>query len=173
MIWHFIATIVAGFGAAGIALLLRKLSRNKAPRYLTPVFAGLGMLMFQIYSEYQWFAHQKSLLPAELRVVMAVEETTAWRPWTYLHPQTTRFMAADFGTLQRNQHNPAIVLVDLYLFAEKSPAVPVKQLVHCQANKRADLTADLAVPEPGASLDNRWFDIPPDHPLLAVCQQAD
>ena len=41
MLWELIATIVAGLGAAGIALAIRFISRKKAPRWLVPAFAGL------------------------------------------------------------------------------------------------------------------------------------
>ena len=68
MFWELVATVFAGLGAAGIALLLRKLSAQKLPRYLVPVFAGLGMLGFQIHAEYNWYSHQKSLLPERYAV---------------------------------------------------------------------------------------------------------
>ncbi len=87
MLWDVIATIVSGVGAAGIALLIVKLSARRAQRYLVPFFAAAGMLGFQIYSEYQWFDHQQSLLPEGVVVVKAVAESTAWRPWSYLQPQ--------------------------------------------------------------------------------------
>ena len=32
MLWTLLAIVVAGLGAAGIALLLRKLTRNKLPK---------------------------------------------------------------------------------------------------------------------------------------------
>lgn len=171
MIWELIATFCAGIGAAGIALLLRKLSRQRLPRYLTPVFAGVAMLGFQIYNEYQWFEHQKSLLPQGVEVVMTASDEKAWQPWTYLLPQINRFMAADFGRQSINQLNPDIVLLDLYLFAQRSPAMPVKQLIHCKAGKRTDFVADMAIPPAGSMPDAGWFDIPEDSALLRACQR--
>ena len=57
MIWHLVATFSAGLGAAGIAFLLRSLSKQKLPKWIIPAFAGIGMLGYQIYFEYNWFAH--------------------------------------------------------------------------------------------------------------------
>lgn len=171
MIWELIATVVAGFGAAGIALLLRKLSAQRLAKYWIPIFAGAGMLFFQIYLEYQWFDHQRSRLPPGVEVVMQVEESQPFRPWTYLIPQTRRFMAADFGKAVRNQQNDDVMLVDVYLFAQKTPVQPVRQLVHCQAGKRADFSAKLVIPGKGQPLDNHWFELPAGNTLLQVCQR--
>ena len=49
MLWTLLAIVVAGLGAAGIALLLRKLTRNKLPRWIVPLFGGLGMLANQVF----------------------------------------------------------------------------------------------------------------------------
>lgn len=171
MIWELIATVCAGVGAAGVALLLIKLSRQRLPRYLTPVFAGVAMIAFQIYNEYQWFDHQKSLLPQGVKVVMTASDKKVWQPWTYLLPQTNRFMAADFAKTTVNQLNPDIVLLDLYLFAQRSPAIPVKQLIHCKAGKRADFSLDMPIPTPDSALDDRWFDLPKDSAFLQACQR--
>ena len=43
MLWTLLAIVVAGLGAAGIALLLRKLTRNKLPKWIVPLFGGLGI----------------------------------------------------------------------------------------------------------------------------------
>ena len=37
MIWHLIAAIFAGLGAAGLGLLLRTLSGKRLPRWIVPV----------------------------------------------------------------------------------------------------------------------------------------
>ena len=171
MIWELIATVVAGFGAAGIALLVRKLSANRLGKYWVPVSAGIGMLGFQIYMEYQWFDHQRSRLPAGVVVVSTVQHQSPWQPWTYLFSQTGRFMAADIDKAVRNQLNSDIVLVDLYLFSPKMPVQPVKQLVHCAEHKRADFTPEFVIPAKDQTLDEHWFALPSDHGLLAVCQR--
>ena len=94
-----------------------------------------------------------------------------WQPWTYLVPQINRFMAADFAKTTVNQLNPDIVLLDLYLFAQRSPAIPVKQLIHCKAGKRADFSLDMPIPTPDSELDDRWFDLPKDSAFLQACQR--
>ena len=42
MFWTFVATVFCGLGTAGIALGIRAATRNKAPKWIIPVFAGAG-----------------------------------------------------------------------------------------------------------------------------------
>ena len=65
MLWTILAIVVAGLGAAGIAMLLRKLTGNRLPKWIIPALGGLGMLSYQIYYEYSWFEHQLQRQPAE------------------------------------------------------------------------------------------------------------
>ena len=170
MLWELIATVVAGLGAAGIALLLRKISRNSAPRWLIPAFAGAAMLGFQIHSEYSWFEHQRSRLPEGVIVVKTVEQTAVWRPWSYLYPQTLRFIAADVANASVNQQNPQLKLVDLYFFERRASARRVPQVVHCQQQAQADFSATLQIPPPNSAVGEQWRKLAGDDALLiALC----
>ena len=172
MLWELIATIVAGLGAAGIALAIRFISRKKAPRCLVPAFAGLGMLGFQVQSEYSWYQHQASLLPDGVVVVRTVEQQSFWRPWSYLHPQTLRFIAADIANAAPNQRNEAIWLVDLYFFERRLSAKRVPQVVHCQQHARTDFTEQLRIPAPGEAVGKVWHKLDINDPLLlTLCQR--
>ncbi|TFH88641.1 hypothetical protein EQG41_02070 [Billgrantia azerbaijanica] len=103
MIWHLIAAVFAGLGAAGVGLLLRTLSAKRLPRWIVPVFAGLGMLGYQIQHEYTWFAHKSAQLPDSARVVDTEQSAAFWRPWTYLVPLTTAFTVIDEESLVRSR----------------------------------------------------------------------
>ncbi|MBU2115119.1 MAG: hypothetical protein KKE94_15245 [Gammaproteobacteria bacterium] len=170
MLWELIATVVAGLGGAGIALMLRKLSANKAPSWLIPAFAGATMLGFQIHSEYSWFEHQASLLPAGVVVVKTVQEQAVWRPWSYLYPQTLRFIAADVNNASQNQLNNQIMLVDLYFFQRRATARRVSVVLHCEQHARTEFSQQLDIPAVDAPLSNNWQKLSADDPLLtAVC----
>lgn len=170
MFWELIATVFAGLGAAGIALVIRALSARRAPRWLIPAFAGLGMLGFQIYSEYTWFEHQTSLLPEGVKVVRVVEETALWRPWSYVVPQRVRFMAINLEETTTNRQNPNLVLTNVYLFERRLSARRKPQVLHCTQHARADFSPELQTPEPGDPLGPQWQRLPPDDALLsAVC----
>jgi len=171
MLWELLATIIAGVGAAGIALLLRKFSKQRLPRYWVPIFAGIGMLTFQIHGEYNWFRHQSSLLPQGVTVVRTVESTSWWRPWSYFKPHTLQFVAMDSKNATANQHNPALILVDLYFFEHRQSARRVKQVIHCTLQQRALYSDTLPLPAPGEPVDDRWQPLEKNDVVLQqLCQ---
>lgn len=99
MIWHLVAVFSAGLGAAGIAFLLRSISRQRLPKWIIPAFAGIGMLGYQIYFEYNWFDHQSSRQPDGVVVTSSQKGEMFWRPWTYFYPMTTAFTVVDTTNL--------------------------------------------------------------------------
>jgi len=105
MVWHLVALVFAGLGAAGIGFLLRSLSGKRLPGWIVPAFAGLGMLGYQIYYEYSWATHKQSQLPAGSAVVEFEVEQQILRPWTYLFPLTVGFSVVDTGNIQRAEQD--------------------------------------------------------------------
>lgn len=173
MFWEFIATLFAGVGAAGVLLIVRMITRWKLPRWGIPAVAGGAMLAFQIYSEYNWFPHQKSLLPNDVTVVRQIEGAAPWRPWSYLYPQTVRFIAVRVGKAAVNTINPDLVLAEVYLFERRMSARRVHQVFHCGQNARADFNEQLQIPQQGESLSEQWFRLSADDALLnTVCRRA-
>ena len=120
MIWHLVATFSAGLGAAGIAFLLRSITRQKLPKWIIPAFAGLGMLGYQVYFEYNWFEHQSSRQPQGSVVTSSQQSSAIWRPWTFIYPMTTVFTVVDTNNLQKQQVD-GISLVEFieYRFEKK------------------------------------------------------
>lgn len=147
MLLELIATFVAGAGAAGIVMLVKRLVRGRLPRWSVPVAAGLAMISYAIWSEYTWALRTTNGLPAGLVVVQAVEESFVWKPWTYVRPQIRRLVAADPATMRTNPNTPHLRLVDLYFFARWKRLVKVPQLVDCQTASRADVT-EAALQDP-------------------------
>lgn len=103
MLWTLLAIVVSGVGAAGIALLMRKLTRNKLPKWIVPLFGGLGMLGYQVVYEYSWFEHQLERQPPESVVVASEAGHVFWRPWSYFMPIITAFTVLDSKSVVRNQ----------------------------------------------------------------------
>lgn len=119
MFWNFVATIFAGLGAAGLAYGLRTITRQRAPKWIIPAFAGIGMLTFLAYGEYTWFGHKQSQLPEGSVVVSTEKQSVVWRPWSLVVPQIFRFTVLDTNSIVRNPKNPQLVKFYLYRF-EKS-----------------------------------------------------
>lgn len=164
MFLELIATFVAGLGAAGIALLLGRLSRGRLPRWSAPVAAGAAMIGVAIWSEMTWASRTAGGMPAGFEVAETVSHTAWWRPWTYVWPQTVRLMAIDTGSVRTNEAAPDTRLVDLYLFARWQPVNRVPQLLRCSEPARADVT-DAALAEP---LGADWRPLAEDSDLIRL-----
>ena len=120
MLWTILAIVVAGLGAAGIAMLLRKLSGNRLPKWIIPALGGLGMLSYQIYYEYSWFEHQLQRQPAESVLVASETGEVFWRPWTFFWPMTTAFTVLDSKSLLREDAAVGnVVAFNLYRFEKQ------------------------------------------------------
>lgn len=100
MFWNFVATIICGLGAAGIALGIRTVTRKRAPKWIIPVFAGLGMMGYQIYMEYNWYHQMTDRLPDTSVVVSTQSAAEFWRPWSFFVPQINRITVLDRDSLR-------------------------------------------------------------------------
>lgn len=168
MLWELVATVFAGLGGAGIALFIRTITKKRAPKWLVPIFAGVAMLGFQVQGEYSWYDHQKSLLPQGVVVIKTIQEEAPWRPWSYVYPQTMRFIAADVANSARNKVDPNLVLVDLYFFERRHLAKRVPQIIDCVKDARTDFTTAF---NPAHTEKSDWFSLKANDPLLtSVCK---
>lgn len=165
MTLDLIAAICAGFALAGVALILRSLSRKRLPAWIVPAAAGLGMLSFAIWSEYTWYSRTTAALPQGVVVVRAQEERAVWRPWTYLRPIVTRFSAVDTRATRTNPEAPAQVLTSVVLIGRWRPGITLPVLFDCDGARRAAMTSDA--PLDG---DIQWEALPAtDEALRAAC----
>ncbi|MBV0934033.1 hypothetical protein [Marinobacterium weihaiense] len=145
MIWNLVATVFAGLGAAGIALILRLLSGKKLPKWIIPVFAGLGMLAYQIYTEYTWYEFKRSQLPAGAEVVATETDSMIWRPWTYLKPMTVAFTVVDTGSVSDQMvEGDRVVEFVRYRFekAYVDQVQPHRQLLNCASREMVELNEE-------------------------------
>ena len=177
MLYEFIATMAAGFGLAGLALVithLSKLAGKKAPKWLIPAFAALGIFGFQVHQEYNWYDQQVAQLPEGMTVVKKIEESVWFRPWSYVKPQTIRFMAADSGHARPQVDNPDIYLTNLYLFERRMSVKQVAQVIDCSTPARADYImpakdSTLTVDE-HVNSSTKWQPLATDDPLfISIC----
>lgn len=136
MLLEFIATLSLGAGAAGIILLVQKITKGALPRWAMPAAAGLAMFAFAVWSEYSWSARSMEALGPDAVVARAVKQQQIWRPWTFLAPVTTRLIALD-GTDTVNIDGT--VVTDMYLLSRWQDGAVVPAAFDCLLNRRADL----------------------------------
>lgn len=133
MFWTFIATVFCGLGAAGIALGIRALLRDRAPKWIIPVFAGAGMLGYLVYGEYTWFELKQSQLPEEAIIVDTETDGILWRPWTFIVPYVTAFSTVDTNSIRQFGESSEMIHFTLYRFEQKvTDAVSHRvHIMHC------------------------------------------
>lgn len=145
MVWNLVATVFAGLGAAGIALILRSLTRKKLPKWIVPVAAGLGMLGYSIYNEYTWFEFKTSQLPEGSVVVSYEANSMIWRPWTFLFPMTDTFTVLDRNSVAHQvTDDGTLAQLVLYRF-ERSYTDHVEHSVHllnCEKGEMVELNEE-------------------------------
>lgn len=176
MIYEFIATVTAGFGMAGIAMLIRQLTKligRQTPKWLIPIFAGIGMLGFQIHQEYHWHQQQTQILPEKVTVIKTIEGSTWYRPWSYLKPQVIRFMAIS----EPKPIDPSITASadnikssNLYLFERRMSTKVVAQLINCSHPATTTLTPNFALTVTSFQ-QLQWHKLSHEDPLIKnVCR---
>ncbi|RUR26626.1 hypothetical protein ELY33_16025 [Vreelandella andesensis] len=171
MIWHLIAAVFAGLAAAGIGLLLRTLSRKRLPKWIVPVFGGLGMLGYQIQVEYAWFDHKQTQLPETAIVISSDTSSAVWRPWTFAYPMTTKFSIVDSDNVRaRRLGDELIAEFILYQFERHHTDVLTTQpyVLNCTHRELVPLNTETG----DAELSERRT-LRETAPLLTtVCQLA-
>lgn len=170
MAWDLAAGIVAAIAAGGMVLFLRRVLRVPLPKWAMPAAAGAAMVAYAMWSEYSWFGRMTTALPPSVEVAVTSESRAPWRPWTYLLPITTRFVAFDRAAIRTHPAVPAEKIVTLMRFGrwERAQAVPV--LYDCAGGRQAML-ADAATFGPdGAVAGADWRPVAADDPVLPkVC----
>lgn len=173
MFFELIAVLVVGVALAGVALSLRFISRQRLPKWIIPVFAGLGMLSYAIWSEYSWFSRVSTGLPPEVVVAWHNEDAAFWRPWSYYKPVINRFTAVDQRTAARHANFPDQVMIDIVLAARWQQSARVKVVFDCAKPARADLIGrNVSVSETGEITGADWVTLAADDAVLqAACRK--
>lgn len=168
MFIELIATIVAGFAGAGLAMVLNIISGRRLPRWIVPIGAGLAMLATTIVNEYTWFDRTVEGLPEGLTIAQTVDEQSWVRPWTQAFPYTKRFVAVDIANARRNQSLPAQRLADLYFFGRWSPVNKAPMLFDCAAGRTALLIDGAQFAADGTISNAEWQTASAADPLLEI-----
>ncbi len=173
MALELIAAIIAAAALAGIAHLARRLSGWRLPRWLVPVAAGLGLIGFSVWNEYDWFGRVAAQLPEGVTVVWSQTEPNPMRPWTYLVPMTTRFVALDGRDISTHPANPALRLVRVYNFARWRPVTDGMMVVDCATARQVMLTEGVTIDDTGKLTGADWVTAGPDDAFQqAACREG-
>lgn len=138
MIWHLIAVFIMGLCAGGIMFLLRKLSRNRLPKWLVPVSAGAAMIGYLAYYDYNWFEFKSGQMPGDATIIATQQSKSFFRPWSFVWPSTNAFTIFDGQSKAVEQDGQVLVEYYLYTFY-KDPIEGAKAqsyLMNCSLMER-------------------------------------
>ncbi|MEM8811478.1 MAG: hypothetical protein AAGF59_02590 [Pseudomonadota bacterium] len=166
MFFELIAAVAAGFAGAGIALLLNKVLGGRMPRWTVPVAAGLAMLGTTIASEYAWYERTVAALPEGLEVAATAENRAFYRPWTYVAPFVSRFLAVDVAAMRTNDAVPGQRMVEVYAFGRWSGTQRRVVMIDCTDGRRADLADGTTFGDDGIVEGLQWRDTGHEDPLV-------
>ena len=170
---ELIAAFAAAVACAGVAMVLRKLSGGRLPKWFTPAAAGAGMIGFAVWSEYDWFDRLEAGLPEGVAIVWKDDSPSPLRPWTMVIPMTKGFTAMDTRRLAPHPDNPALVLAPVYAFARWQSVKEAFMVVDCTARQSALLTEGVAIDAQGQLTGAAWTPLAEDDPIgPAACSQG-
>ncbi len=173
MFLELIAAVSAAVAAAGLALLVNKLTGGRLPKWAMPMAAAVAMLSFAIVMEYSWFERTTADFPEGVEVTTVHEARGFWRPWTYVYPLVDRFVAVERASIRTNDSVPDQRLVDLLFFGRWQPLRTVPMVFDCGAARGAPLLDDVTFDATGAVLNANWAPVPSDDPILmTVCKES-
>lgn len=167
---EFLAIIVAGFAGAGVALLIRKLTANRAPRWLLGALAGGAMLAMAIWNEYAWYPRLVEGMPEGAVIAQTLPSTSPLRPWAFVFPMIDRAYVVDARQARRHPVVSDLVIVPVFRFERWAETRDILTAFDCAGSRRADITAGTSFSDSGELLGGTWTDVPPDDPVLrAAC----
>lgn len=171
MALELIAAIFAAFSMWGIGMGLVKLSRGHLPKWLPPLFAGVGLLGFAVWSEYDWFGRQTRDLPEGVVVVWTASDPTPLRPWTFLFPYTSRFAAVDQRAIVAHPTASGLVMARVYSFGRWQPVRDGMMVFDCKANRQVPVREGMEIDAAGTLIGAEWIEVDADDGYQsAVCK---
>jgi hypothetical protein len=173
MIFELMGVLFAG-GTAGLLFwAVNRALKGRLPSWLMPVSAGAAMLVATISSEYGWFERTRATMPEGMVVAEAIDAPSFYRPWTYLVPFVTRFVAVDQATIRTHPDRPAERIVELVFYGRWQRPAKVPVLFDCAGPRRADIVDGIEFGPDGEVVGVEWREVAPDAPVLrAACAEV-
>lgn len=156
MVLEILAAVIAAFAMAGVALALRKLSRQRLPSWIVPTAAGLGMIGYAIWSEYSWYPRSLAELPPGVQVLRDEAGPSGLRPWTLAFPVTLSFVALDLRASTQHPADPALRMLPVYIFARWQPAQDVAMVFDCANDRQVVLQRGMEITSEGKLVGAEW-----------------
>ena len=172
MALELIAALIA---AASLGLLVWALRRRFTglPKWSVPLAAAMGLIVFTIWSEYNWYSRVSAALPSELEVVAVQDEAMPLRPWTYLKPIKMRFVALDHRKTLAHPQKEGLRMVTLYSFSRWKPVSEGLMAIDCTGSRQVLVVDGVTITDQGDLVGGDWLAAPAGDPLQQIaCKEG-
>lgn len=170
-IFNLLGPIMAGIGAVGVLLFLRRVLKVPMPGWIIPIGAAVTMMGTHMLNEYTWFSRFSAELPETMVIIDTAAEASWFEPWTYILPKTSRFAAIDLSSIKTNETNSDLVMGEVLLFQRYTPTAHVREIADCANNRTMGVQPGSKLDESGMPVNQHWVDRDETHPILkAMCK---
>jgi hypothetical protein len=170
MFWTLVSVFIAGFAGAGIGLLLRNITRNRLPKGVIPICAGVAMIATTVGQEYGWFDGVRSTMAQDLVVISTREQQAWYQPWTFVRPWVRGFISYSPSETVETAPGSGLLVVQLRLQERWQPQFVRPALVDCANLRWSDITPDMNFDENGRPEGATWRETGLDDPIVGtVC----
>lgn len=136
MLLTFIGAVMVGISAGGIvSMLFRFILRRPTPRSAMPIAAGLSVLIFLAYLEYNWYDANRARLPTSTIVVETTEFSNVLQPWTLIWPRVNGYLAIDADDTAQVSSEPDVRATPLYNIRRYVGTREFRLIVNCETNE--------------------------------------
>jgi hypothetical protein len=168
--FELLAVFVAGICGVTAAMVLRKITRDAAPRWLMGAFGGLAMIAMSIWNEYSWSPRLLDGMTEEQVVAQTIANPSAFRPWSYVFPMVDTALVIDRRQNRTHPQKADLVITPVYRLERWSTTRNVVVAFDCGASRRVDLTPDITFSDSGELQGGTWVQVSSDDPVLrAAC----
>lgn len=159
MALELVAALIAAAALGLLAWIVRRWV-PAVPKWAISVSAAIGLIGTTLALEYGWFDRVSAELPEGVEVVWKSTEAMPLRPWTYLAPITTRFVAMDLRSMARHPANPDLRLAKLYNFARWRPVEDGLMVIDCAQGRQVLVTSGVEITADGILNGAEWVTAP-------------
>jgi hypothetical protein len=111
----------------------------------------------------------RDALPEGVVVASAPSDRAIYRPWSYLFPSVSRFIAVDRATAARSASDPQIFAANAVVIQRWLPERRIPQAFDCAKGARADLMDGATLSEDGTLKGTKWMQAADDPLVAAAC----
>jgi hypothetical protein len=136
-----VAVLIVGLCVGGLFFSLHRLTKGKIFKSLTPVAAGVAMISYMAYYDYDWHDFKAGKLPAGSKIFDIKREASFFKPWGFVVAPVSEFTVFD-GRKQLTEQNGEFLIEYMTYTFIKDPLERLQTryyLLNCNTLERVEI----------------------------------